>query len=75
MPGIRYLQTLSGNKNVPGVLECFYLAGRHHRGYQYRSVPYVAGAILLLGAVHWITWSNFKLQLKFTHQALLDVLV
>ena len=44
-------------------------------GYQYRSVPYVAGAILLLGAVHWITWSNFRLQLKFTHQALLDVLV
>lgn len=44
-------------------------------GYQYQSPLYLLGSLLLLGLVHWITWSNFKIQLKFTHKALLEVLI
>lgn len=43
-------------------------------GYQYQSVLYFIGSFILLALVHWITWANFKIQLKFTHQALLEVL-
>jgi hypothetical protein len=42
--------------------------------YQYQSLVYLAVAFLILLTVHWITWSNFKIQLKLTRQTLLEVL-
>ncbi|MEQ8362348.1 MAG: hypothetical protein RIF39_11040 [Cyclobacteriaceae bacterium] len=42
--------------------------------YQYQSIIYTAVSFLLLLTIHWVTWSNFKIQLKHTRQTLLEVL-
>lgn len=42
--------------------------------YQYQSFLYAVSSMLILGIIHWVTWSNFKIQLKLTRQTLLEVL-
>ncbi len=42
--------------------------------YQYKTPTHSFLAIILLGFIHWVVWSNFKIQLKITRQSLLDVL-
>jgi hypothetical protein len=42
--------------------------------YQYQSYFYAAVTLLVLGAIHWITWSNFKIQLRLTRKTLLEIL-
>lgn len=42
--------------------------------YQYQSLLYAVGSLLILVIIHWVTWSNFKIQLKLTRQTLLEVL-
>lgn len=42
--------------------------------YQYQSILYAGASVLILGIIHWVTWSNFKIQLKLTRQTLLEVL-
>ncbi|MFZ1805794.1 MAG: hypothetical protein WAU36_01150 [Cyclobacteriaceae bacterium] len=42
--------------------------------YQYQSFLYLTLSFIILGVVHWVTWSNFKIQLKLTRQTLLEVL-
>ncbi|HCM77756.1 MAG TPA: hypothetical protein DIS90_15340 [Cytophagales bacterium] len=42
--------------------------------YQYQSIIYFLFSAILLGVVHWVTWSNFKIQLKVTRQTLLEVI-
>lgn len=42
--------------------------------YQYQSVLYGGVSFLLLSIIHWITWSNFKIQLKTMRHALLEIL-
>lgn len=43
-------------------------------GYQYSNLAYPAIAFALISLIHWIAWSNFKIQLRFTRQLLLGVL-
>lgn len=42
--------------------------------YQYQSVLYGAVSFLLLGIIHWITRSNFKIHLKIMRKVLLEIL-
>lgn len=42
--------------------------------YQYQSSFYAAVTTLVLGTIHWITWSNFKIQLRLTRKTLLEIL-
>ena len=42
--------------------------------YQYQSFLYLGISIIILGVIHWVTWSNFYIQLKHTRQTLLEVL-
>ncbi len=42
--------------------------------HQYQSVIYLVAAVLLLGFIHWVVWSNFNMQLKLTREALLKIL-
>ncbi len=44
-------------------------------GYQYENLAYPAIAFALISLIQWITWSNFKIQLRFTRQLLLRVLI
>lgn len=46
----------------------FFVAWYQHSGW------YIAGAFLLTGFIHWVAWSNFKMQLKPTRQAILQML-
>jgi len=43
--------------------------------YQYQAFIYGLIAASIITFTHWIVWSNFKIQLKLTRQALLKVLV
>lgn len=42
--------------------------------HQYQSVIYLLAALLILAFIHWVVWSNFKIQLKLTREALLKIL-
>jgi len=42
--------------------------------YQYQSYVYCIAATGIIAFTYWIVWSNFKIQLRLTRQALLKVL-
>lgn len=41
---------------------------------QYQNLIYIAIALALAGFIYWIVWANFKLQLRFTREALMKIL-
>lgn len=43
-------------------------------GYQYESFIYGGGGFTVVAVIHWIAWSNFRMQLKPSREALLQAL-
>lgn len=43
-------------------------------GYQYESFIYGVGGFMIVAVIHWIAWSNFRMQLKPSREALLQAL-
>ncbi|HNO32453.1 MAG TPA: hypothetical protein PKI78_11750 [Anaerolineales bacterium] len=41
--------------------------------YQYSNLLFLPGGGMLIGIIYFITWSNFRLQLNMTHEAILRV--
>jgi hypothetical protein len=42
-------------------------------GLQFKNIAYTFAGLAILGFIYWIVWSNFKLQIKPAHQALLGL--
>ena len=43
-------------------------------GFQYANFWYTLSGLAIAVCIYWITWSNFKIQLKITRNALLKIL-